>query len=70
MLPLSQKVVTMNCRELLKLLRKDGWVEKTQKGSHLQLQHPVKIGKVTVPIHTGDIPTGTLNAILKQAGLK
>jgi predicted RNA binding protein YcfA (HicA-like mRNA interferase family) len=60
----------MKVRELLKLLRKDGWIEQTQKGSHLQLEHPVKKGKVTVPVHGGDIPKGTLNSILKQSGLK
>ena len=60
----------MKVRELLKILRKDGWVEKEQKSSHLQLIHPIKRGKVTLPIHGGDIPKGTFNAIMKQAGLK
>ena len=60
----------MKIKELLKLLKQDGWLEKTQKGSHLQLVHPTKPGKVTVPIHGGDVPLGTLNSILKQAGLK
>jgi predicted RNA binding protein YcfA (HicA-like mRNA interferase family) len=60
----------MKVRELLKMLRDDGWVEKTQKGSHLQLVHPVKKGKITVPLHGGDIPKGTLYAILRQAALK
>ena len=60
----------MKAREILKILREDGWIEKTQKGSHLQLVHSIKKGKVTVPIHGGDIPKGTLNSILKQAGLK
>ena len=55
---------------MLKELKKDGWLSKEQKGSHLQLIHPTKKGKVTLPIHGGDIPKGTLNAILKQAGLK
>jgi predicted RNA binding protein YcfA (HicA-like mRNA interferase family) len=50
----------MTVRQLLKILRHDGWVEKEQKGSHLQLEHPTKKGKVTVPIHGGDIPKGTL----------
>lgn len=31
---------------------------------------PDKQGKVTVPMHGGDNPKGTLNSILKQAGLK
>ncbi|RYY06056.1 MAG: type II toxin-antitoxin system HicA family toxin [Sphingobacteriaceae bacterium] len=60
----------MKIKELVTLLKKDGLQEKDQKGSHLQLIHPAKSGKVTVPIHGGDIPKGTLNAILKQAGLK
>jgi predicted RNA binding protein YcfA (HicA-like mRNA interferase family) len=60
----------MTAKEILKLLYEDGWLDKTQKGSHLQLVHPTKTGKVTVPMHKGDIATGTLNAILKQAGLK
>jgi len=60
----------MNSKELIRTLKADGWIEKTQKGSHLQLVHPVKPGKVTVPVHTGDIPRGTLNSIFKQAGLK
>jgi len=60
----------MKVRELLKVLKNDGWVEKFQKGSHLQMEHPDKKGKVTVPIHGGDIKPGTLNSILKQAGLK
>lgn len=60
----------MKVKELLKMLKKDGWVEKTQKGSHLQLEHPTKKGKVTVPVHGGDIPKGTLNSILKQASIK
>ena len=60
----------MKVTELLKVLSSDGWVEKTQKGSHKQMIHPFKKNKITVPIHNGDIPKGTLNAILKQAGLK
>lgn len=60
----------MKVRELLKILKEDGWIEKAQKGSHLQLEHSIKKGKVTVAVHGGDIPKGTLNSILKQAGLK
>lgn len=65
MLPLPVKY-----KEVLRLLQNDGWEKKTQKGSHLQLVHPLKPGKVTLPVHGGDIPLGTLNSILKQAGLK
>lgn len=60
----------MKVNDLIKLLRKDGWLKKDQKGSHLQMIHPIKKGKITIPVHGGDIPIGTLRAILKQAGLK
>jgi predicted RNA binding protein YcfA (HicA-like mRNA interferase family) len=60
----------MKVKEVIALLRKDGWVLKTQKGSHKQFVYPTKLNKVTVPDHDGDIPKGTLNSILKQAGLK
>jgi predicted RNA binding protein YcfA (HicA-like mRNA interferase family) len=66
----GNQLALMKVRELVKTLKEDGWLKKEQKGSHLQLIHPTKKGKVTVPIHGGDIPKGTLNAILKQAGLK
>lgn len=60
----------MTVREILKILRKDGWYETTQEGSHISLKHPSKPGKVTVPKHSGDLRHGTLNSIYKQAGLK
>jgi predicted RNA binding protein YcfA (HicA-like mRNA interferase family) len=61
----------MKVREFIKLIEKDGWLFLREgKGSHTIYQHPTKKGTIPVPIHGGDIPTGTLNAMLKQAGLK
>ena len=60
----------MTVREITKILKKDGWYVAEQNGSHIQYKHPVKKGRVTVPSHNGDIKMGTLNSILKQAGLK
>lgn len=61
----------MKAKEILKILKEDGWYEVAQKGSHVQLKHDTKSGKVTVPMHGAqDITIGTLNSILKQAGLK
>lgn len=61
----------MTVREVLKLLHEGGWreVDGRTKGSHIQLKHPTKPGKVTVPAHGGDLPPGTLKSIKKQAGL-
>ncbi|CAA7599781.1 HicA mRNA interferase family [Acididesulfobacillus acetoxydans] len=48
----------MTVREVLRVLNKDGSILKETKGSHIQLIHPIKPGKVTLPNHKGDIPSG------------
>jgi predicted RNA binding protein YcfA (HicA-like mRNA interferase family) len=61
----------MKVRELLKLLEDDGWYLARTKGSHRQLKHPNKSGTLTVAGKPSvEVPKGTLNAILKQSGLK
>ena len=53
------------------MLGDDGWVEIARRGSHRQLKHPSKTGRVTVSGKpSDDLAAGTLNSILKQAGLK
>ena len=50
------------------LIRSYGFRERSQKGSHLKLVDDE--GRVViVPIHTKDLPQGTLRSILRQAGL-
>lgn len=57
--------------ELFRLLKKDGWFEVRQKGSHVIMQHPAKSGQLTVPYHSGkEVKKGLLLAILKQAMIK
>jgi predicted RNA binding protein YcfA (HicA-like mRNA interferase family) len=62
----------LKIKAILKLLKEDGWEQVAQKGSHRQLKHPTKKGRVTIPDHGKniDLPKGTENSILKQAGLK
>ena len=62
----------MTVKEIIDLLRKDGWVQVSQKGSHKQFKHPDKPGRVTVPDHgqNKDLAKGTEMSILKQARLK
>jgi len=60
-------------RELLRQLHEDGWRHDRTVGSHMMMTHPTKPGPVVVPAggKTGqDVPRGTLNSILRQAGLK
>jgi predicted RNA binding protein YcfA (HicA-like mRNA interferase family) len=61
----------MKVGEVLKRLRKDGWMVVRQKGSHRQFHHPTKPGTVTV----AGKPSKTLHpkvvaSILQQAQLE
>jgi predicted RNA binding protein YcfA (HicA-like mRNA interferase family) len=60
----------MSFNELRKRLERDGWfIERT--GKHHIYAHPVKPGKIPVGKHGNhEVPKGTLNQILKAAGLK
>jgi predicted RNA binding protein YcfA (HicA-like mRNA interferase family) len=60
----------MDSRVIIKMLQKDGWYKVDQSGSHTQLKHPSKKGRVTVPHPKKDIPIGTLKSIERQAGIK
>ncbi len=62
----------MKVRDIIKLVEKDGWVMLPRRGtSHRQYKHPKKPGRVTIAGHPGDdVDPGTMNSILKQAGLK
>ena len=58
-------------RDAIRMVEQDGWYHLRTKGSHRQYGHPVKKGKVTIPGHPrDDLPMGTWNSILKQAGLR
>ncbi len=58
-------------RDILEILRKDGWVKVNQKGSHRQFKHPSKPGKVTVDGKEGiAVDVWLWNSMLRQAGLK
>ncbi len=55
----------MKVREVLKLLKDDGWYLVTTEGSHRQFKHPTKLGRMTVSGHQrDDIHPKTLKSIL------
>jgi predicted RNA binding protein YcfA (HicA-like mRNA interferase family) len=61
----------MKLKELIAQLEADGWFLVRTKGSHRQYRHPMKRGTVTVSGRPNvDVPVGTLNSALRQAGLK
>ncbi|MBN1617694.1 MAG: type II toxin-antitoxin system HicA family toxin [Spirochaetales bacterium] len=62
-------VKSWSSRDILKTLSADGWIVKHQVGSHVQLIHPTKPGKVTVPHPRKNLAPGTVRSIARQAGL-
>ncbi len=61
----------MKVRELIRMLQRDGWFLVATRGSQRQYKHQIKPGRVTLAGKpSDDLAPGTLNSILKQAGLK
>lgn len=62
------RLPTLTPRRLVAALKKAGFVEDRQRGSHLVLRH--SDGRQTlVPMHARDLPRGTTKAILSQADI-
>ncbi len=61
--------IRYTAKELIDILKKDGWFIERVKGSHYQFKHPTKKGTVTVAFHK-EIPPKTASSVLRQAGLK
>jgi predicted RNA binding protein YcfA (HicA-like mRNA interferase family) len=64
------RLPSLSYREVVRALRRDGWVVVRQRGSHIRLQkhREGRTLKVTVPAHT-PIKRSTLAHIIKQAHL-
>lgn len=58
-------------REIVRIIREDGWTYDHSTGGHDHYRHPAKPGKVTVPGKPSmDLRVKTWDSILRQAGLK
>ena len=67
---MSPRLPRITPGELLRALHRDGWEEIRQTGSHVQLRHPTKTGRVTVALHgQRTINPKTRTSALRQAGL-
>lgn len=55
-------------KQLIRVLKKMGFIKTGSKGSHVRLAHPD--GRWTqIAVHPKPIPQGTLRAILRQADI-
>ena len=60
-------------RDLIKLVQTDGWYIVNGKGngsSHIQFKHPIKKGKVTIPVSKGSLNKNIELSVKRQAGLR
>lgn len=64
------KLPSLKPKKVIKILKKSGFVEIRQIGSHLHLYQPKKKLRVTVPVHNKDLKRKTLASILDQAKIK
>ena len=56
-------------REVIALLKKDGWYKIKSNGDHHHFKHPFKKGRVTVPHPRKDLSPAVLKSISKQSGI-
>ncbi len=67
---MAPKLPQVSGDELVRALKRLGFVEQRQRGSHVHLKRPADNRRLTVPVHKGRaIPPGTLRAILRDAEL-
>lgn len=60
----------MTPREMVRLLKKNGFIEVSQNGSHIKLTNTTTHKQTIVPYHSKSLKKGLEQEILKQAGLK
>ena len=63
----------MKYRDLVRIIKEDGWRHVRTTGSHLHFRHPDKAGTLTIPAggkEGREVAPGTLRAILRQAGIE
>ena len=66
---MTPRLPTVSVRDMLAALKRAGFVEDSQKGSHKYLRR-LSDGRTTaVPVHPGDLNRALVRAILAQAGI-
>jgi predicted RNA binding protein YcfA (HicA-like mRNA interferase family) len=66
----SPRLPSLTARQVLRALQNAGFYIHHQTGSHATLKYPEDPAKrVTIPVHSRDLPRGTVMAIIKQAGM-
>jgi predicted RNA binding protein YcfA (HicA-like mRNA interferase family) len=65
-----RRLPALSADQVVRALERAGFSVHRIKGSHHHLRHPDRPqARPVVPMHRGDLPPGTLRAIIRQAGL-
>ncbi len=67
---MGEKLPILKPAEVVKAFERGRFVVKRQTGSHVIMYKPGTHHIISIPLHTGDLPKGTLRAIIRQAGIK
>jgi predicted RNA binding protein YcfA (HicA-like mRNA interferase family) len=59
----------MSSRDVIRELKRNGWMHIGTEGDHFQFRHPTRPGKVTVPHPKKDLGIREIISIEKQSGL-
>lgn len=67
---MNEKLPRIDCQQLIRALKRAGFEEHRQRGSHLHMRRTSDNRRVTVPVHKGrPVPIGTLRSILRDADI-
>ena len=64
------KLPSLNPKNIINILKNNGFVLDRTKGSHHIYYHPESKRRVIIPFHRKDLPKGTLMEIIRQAGFR
>lgn len=63
---MSDKLPAVKPEQLIKILEQKGWHLERIRGSHFMMKHPEMRQIVPIPIHSKELRTGTLLAIMRS----
>lgn len=66
---MRQELPVLKPKQVVAALEKAGFEVRRQTGSHAIMYKSGIRYPISIPLHPGDLPKGTLRAIIRQAGL-
>ncbi len=67
---MSPKLPRLTSKQLIKILRRNGWEQARTTGSHVIMVHPATQRILSIPHHKRVMSIGTMSRLLKDAGIE